>query len=70
MLGVYPRLRWPSSIGACLRGLEAVGMAAFCVLDAWLVCSLFGPLVMPQESLIRAVKIQEASPERPALFCA
>ena len=33
--------------GAHLRGLEAAGMAAFWVLDAWLVCSLFVLLVLP-----------------------
>jgi len=53
---------------ARLRGLEAAGMAAFWVLDAWLVRSLFVLLVMPQWLLIRAVKIQEVSPERPTHF--
>jgi len=37
MPGVYPRLRWPSSIGADLRGLEAVGVAALRSLDSLLV---------------------------------
>jgi len=55
-------------VGAHLWGLEAVGMAAFWVLDAWLVCSLLGPLAMPQWLLIRAVKIQDVSLESSAPF--